>query len=172
WTDCVVNGDEIEFIARRFEAARHRLQARLAAGYERHALAGRRLHRIHELLHHRDDHARHHRIEQKSLHRALHERLAAERLELLRHVAAESRPASGCRDDDEDPLRVRHYTAMMSTSLLFRTLPTSSMCLSVIFWISSRACLSSSSEIWWSLSIFFSLSLLSRLCGRIVVRDS
>jgi hypothetical protein len=52
---------------------------------------------------------------------------------LLRHVAAETRSASGSRDDDEDPLGVGHYTAMMSTSLLFRTLATSSMCLSVIF---------------------------------------
>src|SRR5205807_8603722 len=111
---------------------RHRLQPCVAAGHERHALAGRRLHRVDELLHHRHDHARHDWIEQESLHRALHERLAAEWLELLRHVAAESRPASGSRDDDEYPLRFGHYTAMMSASLLFRTPPTSSMCLSVI----------------------------------------
>src|SRR5205823_12637538 len=111
-------------------------------------------------------------IEEEPLHDALHERLPAEGQELLRHVSAETRPASGRRDDDEDPLGVGHYTAMMSTSLLFNTLPTSSMCLSVIFWISSRARFSSSSEIRWSLSIFFSLSLPSRRTWRMAVRDS
>src|SRR3954451_10127850 len=171
-TNGVVNRNQVEFAGRSFESARHRLQPRIAAGDERHALAGRRLHRVDELLHHRHDHTRHDRIEQESLHGALHERLAAERLELLRHVAAETRSASGSGDDDEDPLRVGHYTAMMSTSLLFRTPPTSSMCLSVIFWISSSACLSSSSEISWSLSIFLSLSLPSRRTWRMAVRDS
>ncbi len=64
--------------------------------------------------------------------------------------ASITRPSSGLRPPSprmRGEGSQRRYTAMMSVSLCFRIVPTSSTCLSVSFWISSRARFSSSSEI-------------------------
>ena len=106
---------------------------------------------------------------EKALDDVLDERLAAEQLELLRQLAAETGAGAGGRDDDE---RWRHHTAMMSCSLCFSTDGHFvDVLVGQLLDLGLGALLVVLGDL-VSLSIFLSLSLPSRRTWRMAVRDS
>jgi hypothetical protein len=102
-----MNRHEIELVTGCLETSRDRLQPRRAPRDELHALARRCLDRAKQQVKDRHHNPRDDSIKKKTLDDALHQRLAAERQKLFRHITPETRTASGSGDDDEDAI-VRH----------------------------------------------------------------